>query len=273
MAMAAPAHILVFDSGAGGLGIAREIRQTYPGLKLSYLADNAAFPYGTKNSAFLVEHIIDTFSLYLPLIQPDIVVIACNTASTIALPLLREKFDLPFVGVVPAIKPAALQTRSGVIGVLATPETVKREYTNNLVKEFAPECEVILHGSNLLVDLAESWLLDGRIDNKLVASELKQLFSQEKKQTIDTIVLGCTHFPLIKKPLIEACHRQINWVDSTLAVTQRVRYWLQELKLEHSSEAIPQESSDVEVFFSNNHSPSEIEQVDTAYKRYLLSST
>ena len=141
-------RILLFDSGMGGLTVARAVRHELPFAHLVYSADNAAFPYGAWEEQALVKRILFVMGELIARVEPDVVVIACNTASTIALGALREAFEVPFVGTVPAIKPAAAQTKSGIVGVLATPGTVRREYTHALIHSFASHCQVVLHGAD-----------------------------------------------------------------------------------------------------------------------------
>ena len=140
--MTRPPRILLFDSGRGGLTVARAVAGRLPQAHLFYCADNGGFPYGAWEEATLIERILTVLGRAIALCLPDVVVVACNTASTIAMEQLREMFPVPFVGTVPAIKPAAEQTRSGIIGVLATPATVKREYTQALIDNFAAHAQV-----------------------------------------------------------------------------------------------------------------------------------
>src|SRR5882724_5183560 len=149
------ARILLFDSGMGGLTVARAVRTQLPEAHLVYAADNAGFPYGAWKEEALVARIVEVVGRLIERADPHIVVIACNTASTIALAQLRERYKVPFVGTVPAIKPAAAHTKSGIIGVLATPGTVTREYTHSLIHTYAYHCKVFLHGATRLAEIAE----------------------------------------------------------------------------------------------------------------------
>src|SRR5690554_6959293 len=158
--------VLIFDSGVGGLSILKEIHQQLPQLNLNYLMDNAAFPYGTKSDEFLTKRVIEVCSKAVAELAPDILVVACNTASTLALPQLRAALKIPVVGVVPAIKTAANLSTTKVIGLIATPATVCRPYTDNLVAEFAPNCEVHRLGSTELVLWAEKHINQGAIPNR-----------------------------------------------------------------------------------------------------------
>ena len=157
-------RVLLFDSGMGGLTVARAVRAQLPAAHLVYAADNAAFPYGAWKEDRLARRIVHVIGGLIERVEPDIVVIACNTASTVALAQLREAYKVPFVGTVPAIKPAAAQTRSGIIGVLATPGTVSREYTHALIHTYAFHCKVFLHGARRLAEMAEQKLKGKPVD-------------------------------------------------------------------------------------------------------------
>ena len=218
------AKILVFDSGVGGLSILQALQQTLPACEYIYASDNRAFPYGTKSAAFLIERVHNVLQALIEKKQPDLIVVACNTASTLVLPRIRQHFSIPIVGVVPAIKPAAQQSKTKVIGLLGTPGTVDRPYTQELINEFASDCEVIRVGSAELVTLAEQFLRGGAVPSETLRRILKPLFD---KQQLDTIVLACTHFPLMKKQFINAAPRPINWVDSGDAIARRVSSLLQ----------------------------------------------
>lgn len=219
MTQTALAKILVFDSGVGGLSILQALQQTLPACEYIYASDNGAFPYGTKSAGFLIERVHNVLQALIEKKQPDLIVVACNTASTLVLPRIRQHFSIPIVGVVPAIKPAAQQSKTKAIGLLGTPGTVDRPYTQELINEFASDCEVIRVGSAELVTLAEQFLRGGAVPSETLRRILKPLFD---KQQLDTIVLACTHFPLIKKQLINAAPRPINWVDSGDAIARRV---------------------------------------------------
>jgi len=213
------ARILVFDSGVGGLSILQALQQTLPASQYIYASDNQAFPYGTKSAEFLIERVHKVLQALIKKCQPDIIVVACNTASTLVLPHIRQNFSIPIVGVVPAIKPAALQSKTKVIGLLGTPGTVARPYTKNLIGEFASDCEVVCSGSAELVAIAEQALRGTLPGAEELSGILKPLFDNEQ---LDTIILACTHFPLIKEQLISASPRSVNWIDSGEAIARRV---------------------------------------------------
>jgi glutamate racemase len=227
------ARILVLDSGVGGLSIVSQIRALCPpSLGIDYLADWAAFPYGPKTEAQLTERLLQLVSTANTHLKPDIVVIACNTASTLVLNSLRKAFKPPFIGVVPAVKPAAHLTQTGVIGVLATQGTVQRPYTTQLIKEFAAHRQVHLYGSHPMVMLAERKLTGEVIHLDELTHELNPFI--RLYPSMDTLVLACTHFPLLLPELIQAFPQILYWVDSGAAIARRVNHWLNELNLNDS---------------------------------------
>lgn len=216
------ANILVFDSGVGGLSIVEHIRQLSPRADITYLADNAFFPYGLLSEQKLIDRVSALLTLVMSKIHVDIVVIACNTASTLVLPVLRTTLNIPVVGVVPAIKPAVLLSRSNIIGLLATPGTIKREYTEELIRNFAQDCQVVRVGSNKLVEVVERNMRGEVFAPEVYREILKPFLTHPRWQELDTIVLACTHFPLAKPQLALAAPEIINWVDSGKAIAQRV---------------------------------------------------
>lgn len=222
---AAP-KVLVFDSGVGGLSILAELRRTLPMCELVFACDNAAFPYGTKDEETLVERVDQVLKALIRKVEPDIVVVACNSASTLVLPRIRSHFVKPVVGVVPAIKPAAAMSQTKCIGLLATPGTVKRQYTQQLIDDFASDCRVVRVGSSELVHLAEE-----KISGKPVSAEkLQQILTPLMAESeIDTIVLACTHFPLLKAELSALAKPHIRWIDSGEAIARRVHSLLPSL--------------------------------------------
>lgn len=219
-------HVLVFDSGVGGLSIVRHIRSALPGVRLSYLADTAFFPYGMLTEAQLVERVLALLDRAGNELQPDLIVLACNSASTIALPHLRQHLTIPIVGVVPAIKPAAQLSESKVIGLLATPGTVNRRYTDELIEQFAPQCQVLRLGTSELVELVERQLWGSSQSAEAFRSILAPLQEDARWQQLDTMVLACTHFPLVKDLLAQAAPTVKHWVDSGEAIARRVQHVL-----------------------------------------------
>ncbi|WIO75520.1 glutamate racemase [Porticoccaceae bacterium LTM1] len=218
--------VLVFDSGVGGLSILAELRRALPMCELVFACDNAAFPYGTKDEETLVERVDQVLKALIRKVDPDIVVVACNSASTLVLPRIRSHFVRPVVGVVPAIKPAAAMSQTKCIGLLATPGTVKRQYTQQLIDDFANDCRVVRVGSSELVHLAEE-----KIRGKAISAEkLQEVLSPLLAETeIDTVVLACTHFPLLKEELSALAKPHIRWIDSGEAIARRVHSLLPSL--------------------------------------------
>ncbi len=215
--------ILIFDSGVGGLSIYQEVRRLVPTATFVYASDNEAFPYGTKQEDEVVSRVDDVLRRLTSRFAPEVMVVACNTASTVALPKIRSRISIPVVGVVPAIKPAARISQTRVIGLLATPGTVKRAYTQDLIEEFAADCTVLRVGSAELVDLAENKLRGKHVNLQTVRRIIAPLFKGENGGRLDTVVLGCTHFPLLLKELECAAPRAVRWIDSGPAIAKRVR--------------------------------------------------
>lgn len=221
--------LLVFDSGVGGLSVLRPIAALLPAAPIVYVADNGGYPYGTKTEAQIAARVPALLGRLTERYEPELIVIACNTASTIALDAVRAALDHPVVGTVPAIKPAAALTRTRVIGVLGTDATVRQPYVNRLSAEFASDCTVIRHGSAELVDLAESKLRGERADPAAYARILGGLFSQPRGEEIDTIVLACTHFPLVEEELAAAAPRHVAFVDGKEGIARRTAHLTRDL--------------------------------------------
>lgn len=216
--------ILVFDSGVGGLSIYREIQQILPDIRYIYAFDNSAFPYGEKSEEFIIERVLGIVSTITRQTALSLVIIACNSASTVTLPTLRACFDFPIVGVVPAIKPAVCLTRNGIIGLLATRGTINRSYTHELIMRFASKCKIEMLGSSELVELAEA-KLHGK---PVTLDEIKNILQPWLTMTEppDTIVLGCTHFPLLNEELQQVLPQGTRLVDSGGAIARRVMWLL-----------------------------------------------
>jgi glutamate racemase len=220
--MMRPPRILMFDSGLGGLTVARAVRALLPDAHYLYGADIAAFPYGAWDEPLLVERIVAVMARLIAEARPDVVVVACNTASTLALARLRDAFTVPFVGTVPAIKPAAEQTTSRIIGVLATPGTVNREYTRALIDTYAFHCSVMLHGAPHLAALAEAKLMGAAPDPAAVRREIAPVFRRRGGRRTDAVVLGCTHYPLLLPDLEAASPWPVSFIDPAPAIARRV---------------------------------------------------
>ncbi|PJE78076.1 Glutamate racemase [invertebrate metagenome] len=215
--------IVIFDSGVGGLSIYQRVKATL-NCPVVYCSDSAGFPYGPRPSGEVIKR---TYACLMELKQsfnPSLAVIACNTASTVSLPTVRKALDIPVVGVVPAIKTASQQSIKRCIGLLATPGTISREYTDQLIDDFASDCRVIRVGSSRLVELAEDYLRGKPVDRVCLKKIIAPFFQEQPWP--DTIVLGCTHFPLIEHLLQSVVPVAINWVDSGDAIANRVRHLL-----------------------------------------------
>lgn len=217
------ARVLIFDSGLGGLTVFASVARQRPDAELIYAADDAFFPYGALGEAALVARVGSVMASLIERHAPDLAVIACNTASTLVLPPLRAAFPrLPFVGAVPAIKPAAEASRSRLVSVLATPGTVARDYTRALVRDFAGDCEVTLVGSARLAGLAERFLRGEAINDAEVAREISPCFVEHGDRRTDQVVLACTHFPLLTQRFVRLAPWPVDFVDPAPAIARRV---------------------------------------------------
>jgi glutamate racemase len=214
--------ILVFDSGLGGLTVFREIVKARPDAAYVYVADDAFFPYGRHSEAELVARVVPLMQELIATHAPDIVVIACNTASTLVLPHLRARLAVRFVGTVPAVKPACVSSRSRLVSVLGTEATVQREYTRALIRDFSQGCDVTLVGAADLAALAEAALRDDEVDDDAIAQEIAPCFVTSNGRRTDTIVLACTHYPLLLERLIQLAPWPVDWVDPAPAIARRV---------------------------------------------------
>jgi glutamate racemase len=219
--MAAPT-ILVFDSGLGGLTVFREVVKARPDAHYVYVADDAFFPYGRHSEETLVGRVVPLMAELIATHAPDIAVIACNTASTLVLPHLRARFSVPFVGTVPAIKPACGASKSRLVSVLGTEATVKREYTRALIRDFGQGCDVTLVGSAQLPSIAEGALHEKPVDDADIAREIAPCFVDRDGRRTDTIVLACTHFPLLLDRLQRLMPWPVDWIDPAPAIARRV---------------------------------------------------
>ncbi|UMY19715.1 glutamate racemase [Methylobacterium organophilum] len=215
--------ILVFDSGLGGLTVLEQVRAARPDARTLYCADDAAFPYGALSEPVLVERVLAVMERLLALHAPDLVVIACNTASTVVLPALRQRFVTPFVGVVPPIKPAAALSRSKVVTLLATPGTVARSYTRDLVATYAGDCAVTLVGAPNLARYAEAEMAGEPVTDAALAAEIAPCFrTLEDGRRTDVICLSCTHYPLLLPRFEALAPWLVGWIDPAPAIARRV---------------------------------------------------
>ncbi|HEX2727071.1 MAG TPA: glutamate racemase [Beijerinckiaceae bacterium] len=214
--------ILVFDSGLGGLTVLAEVRKARPDARFVYAADDAGFPYGRLDEQTLVARVMAVMERLIAQHAPDLVVIACNTASTLVLPHLRQRFPMPFVGTVPAIKPAAGLSRSKRVSVLATPGTVARDYTRGLIEAYAGDCRVTLVGSRRLAALAEAELGGIPAADADIRAEIEPCFVADAEGRTDVVVLACTHYPLLLPRLERLAPWPVTWVDPAPAIARRV---------------------------------------------------
>lgn len=214
--------ILVFDSGLGGLTVFREVKAARADARFVYVADDAAFPYGQIAKAELVARVTAVIGDLVARHHPDLVVIACNTASTLVLPQLRSRFVVPFVGTVPAVKPACSGSATKLISVLGTEATVSREYTRRLIADFAGTCEVTLVGSARLAGYAEAELAGAPIVDAAIAAELAPCFVTRGDRRTDTVVLACTHYPLLIGRLERLAPWPVRFLDPAPAIARRV---------------------------------------------------
>lgn len=217
-----PTRVLVFDSGIGGLSVAREIRRARPDLDMVYVADDAGFPYGDWAEGALTERIVELAGRLVEDHRPDLFVIACNTASTLVLPSLRSRLPITFVGTVPAIKPAASTTRSRLISVLATPGTVKRDYTHALIDTYASHIDVTLVGATRLAAIAEAHIGGGEVDEAEIAREIRPCFRRKDGRRTDRVVLACTHYPFLVEFFRRVAPWDVEWIDPAPAIARRV---------------------------------------------------
>ena len=217
--------ILVFDTGLGGLTVLREIVRVRPDAHYVYVADDAFFPYGHHGEDQIIARVVPLIGQLISAHSPDLVVIACNTASTLVMSHLRSEYKLPFVGTVPAIKPACASSRTKRVSVLGTKGTVKREYTKALIRDFAQGCEVTLVGSGELASLAEAAFSGVEVGDREISAELLPCFvgdGEDHSARTDTIVLACTHYPLLMERLVALAPWPVDWIDPAPAIARRV---------------------------------------------------
>ena len=218
------APILLFDSGVGGLTVLAEVRKLLPGAPVIYAADNAGLPYGAKTEAQIAARVSGLLGRMTERYRPRLVCIACNTASTIALGMVREVLEVPIVGTVPAIKPAAAMTRTGTIGLLGTEATIRQGYVDRLEAEFAAGKRLLRHGAPELVAAAEAKLRGEAVDPAVFARAAAGLRNQPGGAEIDTVVLACTHFPLVEDELGAAFGPDVGFVHGAQGIARRLAH-------------------------------------------------
>ena len=223
--MPASRPLLIFDSGVGGLSVLEPIRALLPAAPIVYAADSEYYPYGTRSAGEIEARVPLMLGRLAERFDPELIVIACNTASTIALDPVRAALHVPIVGTVPAIKPAAILSRSRAIGVLGTEATIRQPYVDRLAAEFAADCTIVRHGSAELVDLAEAKLRGEPTDPAAYRRIMDEMLARPGGERVDTIVLACTHFPLVEEELRAAVPHPIAFVDGKEGIARRTA-WL-----------------------------------------------
>ncbi|WP_338331499.1 aspartate/glutamate racemase family protein [Acetobacter sp. LMG 32666] len=242
-ALSGPYRVLAFDSGIGGLGIVRAIRALSPHIGVDYLADTAVFPYGEQDDAVLTRRIISLVCAAIARLQPQAVVIACNTASTLALDALRLACPgIPFVGCVPPIRWAARQTRTGVIGLLATRATIRRPYLSRLHALYAPDCTLIAHAAPHLASYAEQVFRGHSVPDDLIYKDIEGLFSHPDSSRLDAIGLGCTHYTFMLDQLRRLTPPSMTWLDPADAVARQTCTILQTLQPAPNTATMPEQA-------------------------------
>ena len=223
--MSAPPTILVIDSGLGGLTVLREIVKARPDARYVYVADDVFFPYGRHSEDQIIARVVPLVGELIVAHAPDLVVIACNTMSVSVMAQLRAAYGVPFVGTVPAIKPACAASKTRRVSVLGTKATVKREYTQALIRDHGQGCEVTLVGSAELASLAEAALSGVEVSDREIFAELAPCFvgnSEDRSARTDTVVLACTHYPLLMDRLVRLAPWKVDWIDPAPAIARRV---------------------------------------------------
>lgn len=223
----------VFDSGIGGLSVLRELQKRLPRENFVFFADQKNVPYGEKTKEELVA-LTKRIMQFLIAQKSKLVVVACNTATCHAIDEMRDAFpEVPIVGVVPAIKLAAEQTKTGSIALIATPATAKSSYVSELTEKFASRAEVVRVGCFGLEDTVET----GSLDSPEALTLLESYLSPLKTKNIDQLVLGCTHYPFLKSQISEMLGPSVTLVDSGDAVARRVESLLREKNIKGSEES------------------------------------
>ncbi len=223
----AAAPLLFFDSGIGGLSVLRAVRESIPQAPIVYCADFAGLPYGTKSEAEIAARVPALLGRLVERYRPRLVTIACNTACTIALGAVRAALDVPVVGTVPAIKPAAERSKSGVIGLLGTAATIRQPYVDRLEDEFAQGMVLLRYAAPELVHAAEAKMRGERVDPAIYVRAMAGLTSQEHGDRLDVTILGCTHFPLVQTELAEAAPANMQFVDGAAGIARRITHLCQ----------------------------------------------
>jgi glutamate racemase len=222
-------RLIVLDSGLGGLSVLRALREAVPEASVTYIADDAFFPYGALADDALIARVHELVGAAIAELSPDAVVVACNTASTITMPHLRAAYALPFIGTVPAVKPAAQLSQSCMVSVLGTPATVRRDYTRALIATHGEGCEYTLVGATGLAAITETVMAGGEVADTVIAAEIGPCFVRKDGRRTDVVVLGCTHYPLLIARLEALAPWPVTWLDPAPAIARRTANVLAEL--------------------------------------------
>jgi glutamate racemase len=220
-----PPTILVIDSGLGGLTVLREIVRARPDARYVYVADDVFFPYGHHSEEEIIARVVPLMGEMIATYTPDLVVIACNTMSVSVMAPLRAAYQVPFVGTVPAIKPACAASTTKRVSVLGTRATVRREYTKALIRDHAQACTVTLVGAQNLASLAEAALNGEAISDDDIRAEIAPCFVEAIDGTAlrtDAVVLACTHYPLLLERMVALAPWPVAWIDPAPAIARRV---------------------------------------------------
>ena len=258
--MDADAPLLLFDSGVGGLSVLAEVRKLLPDAPVIYAADNGGLPYGPKTEAEVAARVCGLLGRMSERYRPRLICIACNTASTIALGMVRDVLAVPIVGTVPAIKPAAERSRSGTIGLLGTEATIRQGYVDRLEAEFAADKRLLRHAAPELVSAAEAKLRGQTVDPAIIARAVAGLRNQSGGAEIDTVVLACTHFPLLADELAKGFGPGVSFVDGAAGIARRIAHLTQAQQFARSRE-------DFALF---TRADADLAQLDPALARYGL---
>lgn len=213
----------IFDSGVGGLSVFREIVRILPEEKYIYWSDNAHCPYGEKSRDYIIDRARAVTSFLMEQ-GADIIVVACNTATAAAISTLREEFPIPFIGMEPAVKPAAQATRSGVVGVLATAGTLKATKYIDTRAKWARNVKIVEHIGQGFVELVEKGNVSGPEAESIVEKSVRPLI----EAGADTIVLGCTHYPFLTETIMKAAGTPVTLIDPAPAVAKHLMEVMQE---------------------------------------------
>ena len=242
------APILLFDSGVGGLTVLAELRKVLPDAPVIYAADSAGLPYGAKSEAEIAARVAGLLGVLTERYRPRLATIACNTASTIALGMVRDVLNIPIVGTVPAIKPAAAMTRTGVIGLLGTEATVRQGYVDRLEAEFASDKRLLRHAAPGLVAAAEAKLRGQPVDASVIEAAVSGLIAMPGADKIDVVVLACTHFPLLIEELGKAMGPDVRFVDGAQGIARRIAHLTEDQRFERTSDDLAVTTGPVAAF-------------------------